>query len=600
MFKKLLAVTAALALTMTGMTLTSPAPAAQADTLIQQNNLQQVKDVFNGINKYRATKGLAPIKIATSISYVSQDWSEQQAVAGKISHRSNFWNLYPKGAMGYGEIVASRGGDSGQGLVDQWINSAPHEALLRGNFNVMGIGVAWSNNGSYERMFGTVNFGRYASTSGFTTYSNVDDWVRATGADTRQDAGGSFVSATSQPGGFVEAKGYVFDYSRRLGASDALVVNKTTGQQVKIRAAEGGYDLTPWDVPGPHGFTLKMDAKPGANNEVCVTALNTFVGGVNKDLGCKTVYVEPLPTVEGMTVTRIGGADRYESSVNISRATHPARTVDTVYLVTGQKFSDALSVAPAAAQAGKGLLLTPTDFLHNSVAGELRRLAPKNVILVGGPDSVSETVASSVKSALPGAAVSRIAGADRYDTSILVARHAFPNAKEAFVVSGEKFTDALSAAPTAALKNAPVILTPRDRVLSVTSDWLAGSDLDRVSVAGGVDTITAAAYSQVASASAGATMKRYAGVDRYETNLMLAAAGTTSEQQTVFLASGEKFPDALSAAATPKTGPLLLSPSTCMKSQTFDMIKDTYSPARLYVLGGEDTLSKGVFNLGTC
>lgn len=599
MIKKLLAVTATLALAVTGLTLTSPAPAAQADTLIQQNNLQQVKDVFNGINKYRATKGLGPIKIATSISYVSQDWSEQQAVAGQISHRSNFGSLYPRGYASIGEIVASRGGDSGQGLVDQWINSAPHEALLRGNFNVMGIGVAWSSNGSYERMFGTVNFGRYANTSGFTTYSNVDDWVKATGADTRQDAGGSLVSAVSRPGGFVELKGYAFDYSRRLGASNVLVVNKTTGKQTQVRAGEGGYDLTRWDVPGSHGFTVTMDAVPGADNQVCVTALNTFVGGANKDLGCKTVAVAPLPTVEGMTVNRIAGSDRYATAATISRYANPARTVDRVYLVTGAKFADALSVAPAAAQTGNALLLTPGGHMPAPVRDELRRLNPSQVVLIGDENSLSGEIESIVRSVLPAVTVSRIAGSDRYETSVLIAKTAFPDAKEAFVVSGEGFPDALSAAPNAALVNAPVVLVPKNSLPSVTRTWLEGANLDRVSVVGGTPSVSATVYSQVASAS-GAVMKRYAGSDRYDTNRMMSAASGVENPQHVFLASGQNFPDALAAAAAaPKMGPLLLTPSSCIQPLTFSMVEG-YSPDRLQVLGSTATLDKAVSNLGVC
>lgn len=306
--------------------------------------------------------------------------------------------------------------------------------------------------------------------------------------------------------------------------------------------------------------------------------------------------------VAGMTATRIAGTDRYATAAAISRIanTDPA-SIHTVYLVTGKNFPDALSVAPAAARPGYGIILTPGEIFTQASIDELRRLNPKHVIFVGGNTSVSSNLVPRLRDFLPGAAVSRIAGADRYETSVLIAKHAFPDAEEAYIASGENFPDALSAAPAAALANAPVILVPGNSTTAVTAAWLREERLARVTIAGGTPSVSAAVAQQITDAAPGAAVTRIAGSDRYETNRLLAGVGANGPRERVFLASGENFPDALAAAAAaPRVGPLLLAPSRCLQQGTFDMLDDTYSPSRLYVLGSAATLSEFVFNQGIC
>jgi putative cell wall-binding protein len=306
--------------------------------------------------------------------------------------------------------------------------------------------------------------------------------------------------------------------------------------------------------------------------------------------------------VAGMTATRVAGADRYATAAAISRlANADPSSIHTVYLVTGKNFPDALSVAPAAARPGYGIILIPGDSFTQASIDELRRLNPKLVIFVGGSTSVSSNLVPRVRDLLPGAAVSRIAGADRYETSVLIARHAFPDADEAFVASGESFPDALSAAPAAALANAPVILVPRSSTAAVTAAWMREARPARVTIAGGTPSVSAAVAQQITAAAPGAAVTRIAGSDRYETNRLLAKVAANGPRERVLLASGERFPDALAAAAAaPKVGPLLLTPSSCLQQGTFDMLDDTYSPSRLYVLGSAATLSESVLDQSIC
>jgi hypothetical protein len=95
-------------------------------------------------------------------------------------------------------------------------------------------------------------------------------------------------------------------------------------------------------------------------------------------------------------VTRIGGADRYAGAANLSAASFPADGPATVYVVTGLNYPDGLSAGPVAARARVPILLVATDSLPTTVATELRRLNPSQVIIVGGTASVSSAVQNAI------------------------------------------------------------------------------------------------------------------------------------------------------------------------------------------------------------
>ena len=100
-------------------------------------------------------------------------------------------------------------------------------------------------------------------------------------------------------------------------------------------------------------------------------------------------------------VTRLSGQDRYASAVEISKATFAANVPSTVYVATGATFPDGLSAGPVAGMKGGPLLLVPTSSLPGVVAAELKRLDPTNVVIVGGPSAVSESVRTKIRALWP-------------------------------------------------------------------------------------------------------------------------------------------------------------------------------------------------------
>ena len=101
------------------------------------------------------------------------------------------------------------------------------------------------------------------------------------------------------------------------------------------------------------------------------------------------------------TVTRVSGADRYATSVGLSGSTFSADGPTTVYVATGRSFPDGLSAGPVAGRRGSPLLLVPGTSLPAGVAAELKRLNPTNVVIVGGPSVVTETVRNQIRAVWP-------------------------------------------------------------------------------------------------------------------------------------------------------------------------------------------------------
>ena len=94
-------------------------------------------------------------------------------------------------------------------------------------------------------------------------------------------------------------------------------------------------------------------------------------------------------------VVRLAGADRYATAAAIS-AFHLPSGAPLAYVATGENFPDALAAGPAAAVRGASTILVRRDSIPARSAAELDRLNPSRLILLGGPQVVSQAVASSL------------------------------------------------------------------------------------------------------------------------------------------------------------------------------------------------------------
>ncbi|MFF2841541.1 CAP domain-containing protein [Paenarthrobacter sp. NPDC057981] len=147
--------------------------------LLPDNNSAAILTVFNAINSYRASLGLAPVKYHATVASLAQEWSNNIATREVIQHRPNFWTdpraMNPNN--GAGEVIAVRWDRDAAQLVEWWKGSPGHDALLRDpRFNVMGIGITytdgnWQTTPNRYTLWGVVNFFGYTTLPAGTTTS---------------------------------------------------------------------------------------------------------------------------------------------------------------------------------------------------------------------------------------------------------------------------------------------------------------------------------------------------------------------------------------------------------------------------------------------
>lgn len=168
----------------------------------------------------------------------------------------------------------------------------------------------------------------------------------------------------------------------------------------------------------------------------------------------------------------------------------------------------------------------------------------------------------------------RLAGSDRFDTSVQVSQKAFPNpgVPVVYVASGLDFPDALSAAPAAGAQRGPVLLTMPGALPANVLTEVQRLKPAKVVVVGGPVAVNDSVLTQLKNAGV-TTVTRIGGIDRYETSRLVAASAFPSAT-SAYVASGASFPDALSAApvAAKQNRPLLLVPGGAIDGGTMSYL----------------------------
>lgn len=204
-------------------------------------------------------------------------------------------------------------------------------------------------------------------------------------------------------------------------------------------------------------------------------------------------------------------------------------------------------------------------------------------------------------SLMPAGTVSqRLAGADRFGTAASITQNTFPNgsAPVVYITVGDNYPDALSAAPAAAHGGGVVLLTEKWSIPEATRQEINRLRPSQIVVAGGEGVISNDVYNALSTLTP--SIRRESGQDRYETSRNIArSAFIASGAPVVYLATGENFPDALSAsaAAGANGGPVILVPgfSSSIDAATIQLIRDLGAPT-VAIAGGVGVVSSGIEN----
>ena len=329
---------------------------------------------------------------------------------------------------------------------------------------------------------------------------------------------------------------YSFNYK---GVNYALATN--AGVKVANDAqAEAAVDTAnaKIDVAGD-GYVLRLNVRVLDKNDKdrFKTLQFKFEGKTQQDL------VRVLNDLKGKNEVVVGkfvklaGSDRAATAVEVSKERFGYKEADSVVVVGANALIDGLSAAPLAAAKNAPVLIAGKNGLDNGSLAEIERackdLSNKTVYIVGGENSVSYAAKKQLEDKF-GAVVVRLAGDDRYDTSLEVDHRLVKDGQASttrFVVGGNGAADAMSASAVAAKKAAgkvsPILVVKKDGIKATTRTYLAGK-VDQAYVVGGTSTASTQVFKDIEKVisvtpagynTLNNKVKRLSGEDRYATNL---------------------------------------------------------------------------------
>ncbi|MCU1484904.1 MAG: N-acetylmuramoyl-L-alanine amidase [Actinomycetia bacterium] len=268
-----------------------------------------------------------------------------------------------------------------------------------------------------------------------------------------------------------------------------------------------------------------------------------------------------------LDTTRLAGVDAASTAAAISASAFEPG-VPTAYVVARSRTGDAV----AAGAAGGPVLLVDRDGIPDATTDELRRLAPRRIVVVGGTGAVSDVVVTRL-------GATRVAGRDRFETAAALAQDSHrPVVPVVYVVNGSSIADGLVASAAASHDGGVVLLVERDRVPAAVGAAITALRPDRVVTVGGT-----AAVSDAVVEALGAT--RIAGADRYATSANVARAVGDDD---LAVARGDEPTDALAGA--PLGRPLLLVERNALPPQV-RLALTALAARSITILGGTAAVS---------
>ncbi|OSA71319.1 cell surface protein [Clostridium botulinum] len=246
-------------------------------------------------------------------------------------------------------------------------------------------------------------------------------------------------------------------------------------------------------------------------------------------------------------VNKMPGKDRYETAANVATDNWKEGT-ENVIIASGEGYADSLSASVLAKKLNAPIILTQSGELHKSAKEALKTLKAKNLYVIGGNASVSQSIRDDLKR--EGYALTELGGKNRFETNLAIANYLVEKhnvkADEILVVNGKDgFSDALSAASVAAAKGQILLIVGKDPSTADLAAKFIEEHNSKVTVIGTEKVIPKTVYDKL-----GAKERVIGGANRFETNLnIMKHFKLNTDKLYVANATGDGYADALVASA---------------------------------------------------
>lgn len=302
----------------------------------------------------------------------------------------------------------------------------------------------------------------------------------------------------------------------------------------------------------------------------------------------------------GIHTNRVRGANRYATSVAVAKKAFPGYKGDVI-LASGDIYADALVANGLVGLKNQPLVLNGLNKLDATVAGYLKDVEAKKVTIIGGNTAISASVQNELEKM--GLKTERIAGTNRYETSVKVLQHFLKNNKstvegdveKVFLASGENFADALVASVPAAMYARPILLTAKDNLPMVVKNAIENKDygIKEVTVVGGTGAVSEKAYAQITVSN----VQRLKGQNRQLTAMAVANEYFMNAGQAIVVdGTKTQFADALAAGQLgwKIKAPILLSESNTVLGKDLAAYLRNNKMTEITIVGGTSSVSEGI------
>ena len=234
---------------------------------------------------------------------------------------------------------------------------------------------------------------------------------------------------------------------------------------------------------------ILLTNKFNIDNVASYISTNLDANGTVYILGGEAAVAKDIESKLPVTPKRLAGDNRYLTNLEILKEAG-VTAGDEILVCTGTNFADSLS----ASASGKPILLVNNRALLDGQKEYLAGLGTSSkLVVLGGTSAVSANMANALKTY---GSVSRIAGDNRYLTSLAIAEYFFPEATSAVVAYGGNFPDGLCGGALAYAMKAPLILT-NDKIASTVATETAKFAITSGYALGGTKLISDAAVSEI-------------------------------------------------------------------------------------------------------
>ncbi len=240
-----------------------------------------------------------------------------------------------------------------------------------------------------------------------------------------------------------------------------------------------------FDYRGAVILLTKPTALPAATRAEIerLASQNYWYDGAYDDPGCavhvyvlggpETISDEVYSEIAGIrgisSIQRIAGKNRFATAADLAdltaeKASDPGYIYmsNTVYLVNGYSYADALSAGPVAGFDESPILLTKQLVCPSETIDWMKANGTSQVVAIGSTKTISDAVLDQIKAEIPSIETTRVGGDDRYETSYLLGKWGVDRGMEgssSVLVTGEYFPDGLTGGVICANDGAPLLLT---------------------------------------------------------------------------------------------------------------------------------------------